>query len=294
MALMNFGLDSEYAELTSVLLYKPEPAIAAHPDPSAVQHLAPINHEELTRQLDRLIETFTFLGIHVTLVDPPEETSDTSNYNMMFCRDTFFMTPKGAVLANMANETRRGEVSHAARTFAKAGIPVLHTVDGDGRFEGADALWVNKGLVAVGVGNRTNMPAFMQLQTVLRKQGIDSVPLPSTQRATQHLLGSLQFVDRDMALVREGIISPQTLTLLEKHDFRIVRIPESIEVRNRQAMNIVTVAPGKVIMTAGCPETREKYLDAGIEVIAELPISQLINGAGGLACTTGTLARKSG
>lgn len=290
---MIFGLDSEYAELSSVLLYKPGPAISGHPDPSAVQHLAPINHEELAGQLDRLIATFTFLGIHVTLVDPPEEISDTSNYNMMFCRDTFFMTPKGAILANMANETRRGEVSHVARTFAKAGIPVLHTVDGDGRFEGADALWINKGLVAVGVGNRTNMPAFMQLQTVLGKQGIDSVPLTSTQRATQHLLGSLQLVDKDIALVREEIISPETTTFLEQYDFRIVGIPENLEVRNRQAMNIVTVAPRKVIMTAGCPETRRIYLDAGIEVIAELRISQLINGAGGLACTTGTLARKS-
>jgi len=288
---MNFGLDSEYAELTSVLLYKPGPAISDHPDPSAVQHLAQINHGKLTGELDKLIGTFTVLGIDVTLIAPPEDISDPSNYNMMFCRDLFFMTPKGAILANMANETRRGEVSHAARTLAQAGIPVLHTINGEGRFEGADALWVNEGLVAVGVGNRTNMAAFTQLQAVLGKQGIDSVPLPSTQRATQHLLGSLQFVDRNMVLVREAIISPQTLTFLEKQDFRIVRIPENLEVRNRQAMNIVTVAPGKVIMTAGCPETKEIYLDAGIDVAAELPISQIINGSGGLACATGTLAR---
>jgi len=288
---MLFGLDSEYAELSSVLLYKPGPAIADHPDPPAVQHLAPIDHEELEQQLERLIITFTLLGIHVTLVDPPEETSDMSNYNMMFCRDIFFMTPTGAILANMANETRRGETSHAARTFARAGIPVLHAVDGDGRFEGADALWVNKKLVVVGIGNRTNMPAFLQLQAVLKKQGIDSVPLPSAQRRTQHLLGSLQIVDKDLALVREEIISPETVTFLERHGFRIIGIPENLEVRSRQAMNIVTVAPRKVIMTAGCPETRRIYLDAGIEIVAELPISQLINGAGGLACTTGTLAR---
>jgi N-dimethylarginine dimethylaminohydrolase len=290
---MLFGLDSEYTQLASVLLYKPGAAISDHPDPSAVQHLAPINHEELSGQLDRLIETFTLLGIRVTLVDPPGEIADTSNYNMMFCRDIFFMTPKGAILANMANETRRGEVSHAARTFAKAGIPVLHTVDGDGRFEGADALWINKGLVAVGIGNRTNMPAFTQLQAVLRKQGIDTVPLPSTQKRTQHLLGSLQIVDRDLALVREGIISPKTITCLKKHGFRIVAIPENPEVRSSQAMNIVTVAPRKVLMTAGCPVTKRIYLDAGIDVVAELVISQLINGSGGLACATGTLARSS-
>jgi N-dimethylarginine dimethylaminohydrolase len=291
MALMHFGLDSEYAELTSVLLYKPGSAIAGHPDPSSIQHLAPINHEELSEQLDGLISTFISLGVAVTLIDPPEDLSDNSNYNMMFCRDLFFMTQEGAILANMTHGTRKGEVCHAARRLEQTGIPVLHTVSGEGRFEGADALWINKRLVAVGVGNRTNMPGFEQIKAVLREQGIDSVPLPSTQKTTQHLLGSLQIVDKNLALVRKEIISPETITFLENQEFRIVGIPENLEVRSRQAMNIVTVAPRRVIMTAGCPETRRIYLDAGIEVVAELMISQLINGSGGLACATGTLAR---
>lgn len=291
MALMNFGLDSEYGELTAVLLYKPGAAIAAHPDPASIQQLAPINHEELTAQLGRLIDSYSALGIRVKLIDPPADLSASSNYNMMFCRDLFFMTPKGAILASMANESRRDEVRHTARTFAAAGIPVLHTVAGDGRFEGADALWINKGLVAVGVGNRTNRQAFEQLKAVLARQGVDSLHLPSTQSVTQHLLGSLQIVARDLALVRAEIISPETITTLEKHAFRVVRIPENLEVSSRQAMNIVTVAPGRIIMTADCPQTKRLYLDAGIEVVAELPIAQLINGAGGLACATGTLAR---
>jgi N-dimethylarginine dimethylaminohydrolase len=289
---MLFGLDSEYGELTSVLIYKPGPAIAGHSDPPAVQHLAPIDHGELTAQLDGVIGAFTSLGVSVNLIEPPEDPSDPVNFNMMFCRDLFFMTPEGAILSSMANETRRGEVGHAARAFAKAGIPVLHRIDEKGRFEGADALWIDRKLVAVGVGNRTNVEGFEQIKAVLGKQGIDTVPLPSTQQRTQHLLGSLQIADRDLALVREGIISPEILIFLAKHDYRVVRIPENPEVRNRQAMNIVTVAPRRIIMTDNCPETRKIYLEAGIEVAAELPISQLIHGAGGLACATGTLARK--
>jgi N-dimethylarginine dimethylaminohydrolase len=293
MALMHFGLDSEYEELTSVLLYKPGSAISDHPDPPAVQHLAPISHEELLEQLDRVISTFISFGVAVTLIDPLKDLSDSSNYNMMFCRDLLFMTPEGAILANMSHDTRKGEVCHAARRLESAGIPLLHTISGKGLFEGADALWIDKGLVAVGVGNRTNMQGFAQIKAVLRKQGIDSVPLPSTQRRTQHLLGSLQIVDKNLALVREEIISPETIAFLKQHDFRVVGIPENLEVRSRQAMNIVIVAPRKVIMTAGCLETKRIYLDAGLEVVAELMISQLINGSGGLACTTGTLARKS-
>lgn len=293
MALMNFGLDSEYETLAAVLLYKPAAAIGNHPEPASIQQLAPLSHEELTAELDGLISCYSHLGIEVILIDPPADHSDCSNYNMMFCRDLFFMTPKGAILASMANETRRGEVRHAALTLAAAGIPLLHTIAGEGRFEGADALWIDKELVAVGVGNRTNWGAFEQLKTVLARQGVTAVPLPSTQQATQHLLGSLQIVDRDLALVRAGIISPETITFLEKHAFRVIRIPENLEVSSRQAMNIVTVAPRRIIMTADCPLTKRLYLAAGIEVVTELPIGQLINAAGGLACATGTLARKS-
>ena len=286
-----YGCDSEYAALTAVLLYRPTIAIAAHPDPLAVQQLRPIDHGELTAQLDSLTGIFQSCGIAVTLIDPPDDPADCSNYNMMFCRDLFFMTPAGAILASMANDTRRGEVNHAARTLKAAGIPVIHTINGTGRFEGADALWINKTLVAVGIGNRTNGEAFTQIAAVLASQGVTAVPLPSVQKKTQHLLGSLQIVAEDLALVRGEIISPETVTFLQKHGFELVTIPENPEITDSQALNIVTLAPRTLIMTAGCPETKKVYENAGINVAAELPISQLINGAGGLACTTGILAR---
>jgi len=288
---MKSGLDSEYAELSTVLLYKPLAAIANHPDPDSIQHFARINHEELTDQLDKVIGTFTYLGVHVALIDFPDDPTDCSNYNMMFCRDLLFMTPAGAIMAKMANETRTMEVSHATRKLLKEGIPILHTISCEGRFEGADALWIDKKLVAVGVGNRTNHEGYQQIKKILARIGVEAVALPSTQKLTQHLLGSVQIVAKDLALVRTELVASEVVSFLANQGFNIVSIPENPEVRSRQAMNIVTVAPGKIIMTADCPETKQLYLNAGIEVAAELQISQLINGAGGLACATGTLAR---
>jgi hypothetical protein len=45
-------------------------------------------------------------------------------------------------------------------------------------------------------------------------------------------------------------------------------------------------------MPAGCPETRRTFEDAGIEVAGEIRITELLQGAGGLACATGILARE--
>lgn len=293
MALMRYGLDSEFSQLRSVLLYLPGEEIANHPDPPTIQHLAPINYPELARQLGAVIDRFSELGIEVGVIPKPADPADCSNYNMMFCRDLLFMTPAGAIMASMAHEIRRKEVAHAARKLLQKGIPILDSISGDGRFEGADALWINRNLVAVGVGNRTNLAGYEQLKKILAQIGIEATPLPSTQQKTQHLLGSVQIVAKDLALVRTKLAASEVVSFLAKHGFRIVSIPENAEVRSRQAMNTVTVAPNKIVMTAGCPETKRLYRAAGIEIIAELEISQLINGAGGLACATGTLARNS-
>lgn len=287
-----FGVNSEYAALASVLLYVPDAGIGAYPDPARILHLRPVDHPAIMREYAGVIAAFEALGAVVTLIDPtPLDTDSRYRYNMMYCRDLFFMTPQGAIMANMANSVRGSEPLYAARSLKGAGVPLLHTVSGEGRFEGADALWLRDDLVLVGVGNRTNIEGYRQVSEVLSSQNVECLSVPSIQMTTQHLLGSVQIVDHDLALVRHRIIDPEVVSLLEKQHFTVVRIPENREVRERQAMNIVTVAPRTLFMTAGCPETKELYLQAGLTIAAELELSQLINGAGGLACATGIVAR---
>jgi len=290
---MRFGLHSEYGRLSSIILYKPGNEIGNHPQPAAIQQLRPIDPQMMDREFTATIDTFATLGVQVNRIDPsPLDPDRAYLYNMMFCRDLFFMTPAGAILASMAHETRRSEIRYAARTLQRLGVPIIHEVCAAGRFEGADALWINAQLVAVGVGNRTNVAAFEQIRKVLATLGIDSVPLPSHQQVTQHLLGSVQIVDRNLALVRCSITDPKVTAFLRQHDFSIISIPENREVTTQQAMNIVTVAPRCIMMTADCPATRQIYLDAGLTIAAELQISQLINAAGGLACAAGIVCRE--
>ncbi|GAM09272.1 putative protein [Geobacter sp. OR-1] len=286
------GVSSEYGRLTRVLLHKPGAEIGSCAKPSAVLHLRPIDPEIMSREYDDIATAYTRLGIEVIRLDSTPLSPDRNYlYNLMYCRDLFFMTPAGAIIGNMANNIRREEVLYARRALEELGISILHAIDGEGLFEGADALWINDRLVAIGIGNRTNMAAFAQIKAVLQRQGVAAVPLASHQTRTQHLLGTMQIVDRNLALVRTEIINPELIRLLEANGFNVITIPENDEVMARQAMNIVTIAPSTIVMTAGCPETRRLYRNAGLTVAAEIEISQLINGAGGLACATGIIAR---
>jgi N-dimethylarginine dimethylaminohydrolase len=291
--MIRFGSRTEYEKLTTVMLYQPGPEIGNHPDPLLIQHLAPIDYTALTLEFQDIIRTYEAHGISVLLIDPTPLSEDRQYlYNMMYCRDLLFMTPEGAILSNMANSTRSSEVPYAARTLERHGVPVLHTVSGNGRFEGADAIWVGEKLVMVGVGSRTNQEAFCQIKEVLSKINVGCIAVPYRATRTQHLLGAVQIVDKGLALVRYELVDWEVLSVLEEHHLNMLKVPENREVRTRQAMNIVTIAPRTILMTNRCPETRDLFLRAGLTVAAELELTQLMNGAGGLACATGIISRR--
>ena len=289
----NYGYNTEHGRLTSVMLYKPGVEINNYPDSAKIEHLRPINHEALSAEFDNIIKTFENFGAKVLQIDPSPLSNDKwYRYNMMYCRDLLFMTPEGAVISNMANSIRKDEVLYAERTLKANHVPVLHKISGNGKFEGADALWLNKKLVVVGVGNRTNREAYEQIKQLLAKMNVKCIALPSYQTKTQHLLGTLQIVDRKLALLRHEITDKAVSRFLTEQHFIVINIPENNEVRTKQAMNIVTLSARNIMMAAGCPETKAIIENAGITVAVELDLTQLINGAGGLACAAGIIARE--
>lgn len=286
-------INSEYKPLRAVLLHKPGPEIAGVENPGEILHQDRIDYHVIDEEYEFLLGVLNKLKIKVCFMDSNqmEGAGPRYVYNMMYCRDLFFMTPTGAILSRMATDVRKDEVKFAEKILRRIGIPIRRTIDGSGMFEGADALWVNERTVIVGVGHRTNVEGYEQIRNELQHEGIRCVLMPSTQRVTQHLLGVLQFVDSNLAFVRNELMDKEIVALLEKHDIRWVNIPENEEVRNRQAMNILTVAPREIIMGANCPVTKKIFQSANVRVMAEVPISQLINGGGGLACAAAPVER---
>jgi N-dimethylarginine dimethylaminohydrolase len=287
-----FSSCSETAPLKTVLLHSPGPEVSLVKDPAEALYKKPIIHARIVEEFAGISRMYAGLGVEVLWIRPTLAPSDDrrSLLNLMYARDLFFMTPRGAVLSRMALPVRRGETTHARTALESAGIPIIHEIDGEGTFEGADTLWVKEDLVAVGVGKRTNEPGFKQLQQVLSSDGVRCIALPPPAR-TQHLLGGVQLVGKGRVLVRTGIVEPPVTAFLRDQGLNIIEVPENGEVRDRQAMNIVVIGPGGLVMPAGCPQTRGLYEHAGLKVAAEAEIGQLVNGGGGLACATGIVRR---
>lgn len=288
-------VNSEWNRLKAVALYLPDPHTSSPEDVDSVQHLEPIRYAVLRQQMNAMGQCYQRLGItvhYLTLLPAfAEAAPQLPLYNLIYMRDLFFMTPMGAILARMASRVRAGEERHAANALTRLSIPILRTVSGVGTFEGADALWVRPNLVFVGVGKRTNELGFQQVQASLQELGVlcVKVALPAT---IQHLLGILQIVDRDLAVVRGELLSPASKGALQQAGLQLIELAETPEVTERYAMNLLTIAPRTVIMAAGNSETKWALEQHGIEVAAELDVSELLKGAGGIGCATGIVARE--
>lgn len=285
-------IGSEYKSLKAVLLYRPGPFIENIDIPRKVLHLRRISYSVLTREYAEMINTYKKLKIKAYFINVEIKNDGNHGlFNLMFVRDLFLMTPSGAIISKMFSEVRRPEEGYARMALSGMGVRIRKIIRDGATFEGADALWLNDKLMVVGVGKRTNAKGFREIKEELKKDNIECLSVPAPQ-GTLHLLGALQFVDSALALVRVGLVDPGIVNLLKQNKIKIISIPENAEVMKKQAMNFVAIAPRKIVMPADCPKTRKIYERFGIKIAAEVKITQLVNGGGGLACATGILARR--
>lgn len=280
------GVDSEWGALQTVLLTLPDPEWPQPPDWNAIQYLDSVDFQALRAELVEYGRVLSRAGITVLTRE-----LDTALYNGIFTRDQFIMTPEGAIVARMGSTPRRGEERWISADLTAQGIPILATVRGSGCFEGADALWLNANLVAIGIGNRTDREGARQISRTLGELAVSTalVPLP---RSVQHLLGLLQIVAPGLAAVRSSIAPPELLELLDKEGFDLVDIPETRSVQLGQAMNFVVVDERRVVMVRDRPDIESLLAAAGISVVATVHCTELIKAAGGLACATGIVSRR--
>jgi N-dimethylarginine dimethylaminohydrolase len=241
--------------------------------------------DRLARQAEAVAAAFESAGVTVSWLEP----AGAAPPNLLFARDLFFMTPEGAVLARMAAEQRAGEERFAAAALAARGVPILASPRGHATFEGADALWLDAQTVLVGVGRRTNAEGFACLARALADQGVaaHAVEVPAT---SQHLLGALVLVDEGLALTLRPTESIERA--LRSRGWRAVALAADPETLERRAANLVTLAPGHVLMPAGCPRTTATLTALGLTCDA-VEVGEYVHAAGALGCLTGVLHRSA-
>ncbi|WP_330460386.1 arginine deiminase family protein [Streptomyces sp. NBC_00820] len=281
------GYRSEVDPLRAVLLARPPDSMGAVTDPGAQLMTGRVDLGRLRAQTDAVADAFREEGVTVHVTAPPPDTPP----NVIFLRDLFLVTPEGAVLGRTASAQRAGEERHAALALAEAGVPILHTVRGTASFEGADALWIDEGTVLVGTGFRTDRAGGAALRQVLAEQRAEVLPVPLGP-GVQHLLGSLVPVDARRALLHGAAATDELRAALAARDYELLEFEPDEEVVGRRSLNVVTLAPGKVLMPDGCPRTRRRLESAGIETKA-VDVGEYVRAAGALGCLTGILHRSA-
>ncbi len=217
---------------------------------------------------------------------------DRLGLDAIYVRDACAMAPDGMVIANMGKPARALEPLVAADTLASLGIPIKGSINGDGRLEGGDVVWLDKQTVAVGHGYRTNAEGIRQYAQLLGA-GIEIlvVPLPHWQGPQDvfHLMSIVSPLDVDLALVYSPLLPVPFRETLLARNIRLIEVPtdefESL------GCNVLAVAPRRCVVLVGNPRTREALEREGVEVYEFQGKEIALKGGGGPTCLTLPIAR---
>jgi N-dimethylarginine dimethylaminohydrolase len=280
------GVTAECGELKSVLMRRPGPEIDNVPDYRAALWLGEIDPPRARSQHDAFVDFYRSHGVRVSFIDSAPEDKP----NAYFCRDHFCMTSTGAVIARMASHSRAGEERYSAAALAQLGVPIIHTVHGDGLFEGADVVIANEDLVFVGHGMRSNKTGAEQVAGAFRQVGVPQVEIVQIPYGCGHIDGTINIVDRDLAMVYPTQLSWVVYETLKRHGFRFIDLPDAFEAQTGMAINVVPLAPGVIVAPEGNTITRALLERNGVEVF-EVEVDELMKGGGSVHCMTGVVKR---
>jgi N-dimethylarginine dimethylaminohydrolase len=205
---------------------------------------------------DALVDLLVGLGAAVDLLPSHAETTMDS----LYARDASILTDGGIILCNMGKRARRGEPQAQEETFLNIGIPILGRIEGSGRLEGGDFIWLSPGTAVVGRGYRTNDEGIRQLKSLLAHHAdrVVVVPLPHWRGPSDvfHLMSVISPIDQDLALVYSPLLPVPFREFLLSSGVSLVEVPEG----EFQTMgcNVLAVAPRVCVMLEGNPVTRRR------------------------------------
>lgn len=278
--------DSEVGKLRAVLLRRPGKEIDLMRDAAKYRFKELMDPEKARAQQDALADIYRQHGVQVHYVEEAREDRP----NSLFLRDLVLMTPEGAIIGRPAMEVRRGEERFVAKKLAELGVPIIKTINGDGIFECACALWVDRHSIVIGTGARANKAGADQVKWELKNLGVENIIEFQIPYGHAHLDGLMNFADKKTVFLFPWQVPYDVCAALMDLGFKIVEAQDVSEVKNTFGVNFVALEPGKVVMPKGNPNCKAALEDAGVSVI-EVDVSEIIKGWGAIHCMTAFIKR---
>lgn len=281
----DWGVASEVDDLKSVLMRRPGKEIENF-DSNEVRFRENVDVDLFRKQHDGLAQVYKDYGVKVHYVE--EQRIDRPN--AVYCRDLMFMTAEGAIITRPGMAARRGEERYIAQALAKIGVPIIRTINGDGIFEGANAMWVDRKTVILATSSRTNKSGYEQVEYELKRMGVQDILHMQIPYSNIHIDGLLNFASNDVVMLHAQQVPYDICDTLKRKGIKILEAPSTKEVVETLGCNFVAIRPGLVIQPAGNPRCKELLEDNGIKVIS-IDMSEFLKGRGAVHCATAFLKR---
>lgn len=219
--------------------------------------------------------------------------NDDTGLDSIYTHDTVKITQQGAIYFPMGKSLRKGE-PNATRVYLESiGVLTLGLIEGEGKMEGGDVVWLNERTIAVGRGYRTNDEGIRQLKEIVNDfvDEVIVVPLPHAdgEDACLHLMSILSLVDKDLAVVYSKHMPVFFRQYLIKKGIELIEVPDN-EYDNLGS-NVLPLAPRKCLILKGNPITKGSLINAGAEVYEYEGHEFSYKGTGGPTCLTRPICR---
>ena len=250
-------------------------------------HSAP-DYQAAVDEYEAFIEALELADAEVHLLPDGEGLT----LDAIYVRDSAIPGPQGVILCNMGKPARGAEPAVNGVGLETQGVVVAGRIDGDGRMEGGDFVWLDDLTCAVAHGYRTNDEGIRQLQTLLGPGvHVEVCPLPHYKGPDDvfHLMSILSPLDHDLALVYSPLMPVPFRNWLHGRGLRFVEVPD--EEFESMGCNVLATAPRRCLMIEGNLETRRRLEAAGCDVVTYAGAEISRKGEGGPTCLTRPLVR---
>jgi N-dimethylarginine dimethylaminohydrolase len=284
----DWGADSEYGRLHDVLLGPPDnfrwlPTSAI--SKATLESGAAFDPKAARAQHAELVAAYEGAGVTVHRLEP-----DPALPYQVFARDSSVMTPRGAVVAQCAQQWRRGEYAPVIRFYQGNDIPIRGMITA-GSLEGGDVTIVEPGCMLIGNGEeRTQIQAANQLTGWLREEGweVRIEPIPGQ---FVHIDVLVSILAPKLAAACVEAASSGLVAWLRAKDFEILEV--SLEDAFRLGVNAMSLGGDRVISTRHSERLNDAMRSHGLEVL-DPDLSAFTAGGGGAHCLAQALRRDPG
>ncbi len=222
------------------------------------------DYDKAVVQHKEYINALISCGLDVRVLPADESFPDS-----VFVEDTALLTPYCAIITNPGALSRRGEIA-GMKTVIQEFYTDIEEIISPGTIEAGDIMMAGNHYY-IGLSERTNLHGAGQVIGILNKHGMTGSMIKLEK--VLHLKTGMSYLENSNLLVCGEFLDNQ-----EFSRFNIVEITED----ESYAANCIWVND-KVIIPEGYPESRQKIIDAGYDII-EVDVSEFRKLDGGLSC----------